>query len=623
LFSKVLIANRGEIAIRIERACRDLGIKSAAIYSEADSAAAHVRLADEAYSLEGKLTKDTYLNPEKIVAVAIKAHADAIHPGYGFLSENPQLGLLAQENNLELIGPKPETIKLMGSKLSARAAALEAGIPVVPGTDNPIASYEDVISFGSQNGWPVAIKASYGGGGRGLVVVYGPDQAEQALERAKREAQASFGLDEAYLERYLEKPRHIEVQILADKYGNAVAVGDRDCSLQRRHQKLIEEAPIPQISPEIREAILSDGEKLAKYARYLGAGTIEMLYENEKHYFLEMNTRIQVEHPITEMVTGVDLIEAQIRIASGERLWFNRQKYLGTDNKEQSISHTASSASSLDDTGQIKISQYGHAIEARINAEDPTDGNFTPSPGVITKITYPSGPFIRVDAGYYQNDVMSTQFDSLLAKVCAWGQTREEARRRLIRALDEFKVEGIHTTRELSKLLLENTDFIDNRHSTKTVENDFDYRQIPASGDNHSSILDQDYPGAEIKQINVELNGRTYDVAIRLDHELTNLLKAAATDKKSAPKNSRKNLEDHGKDLTSAARGNIIAPMQGTVISISIAAGQNVKAGELICILEAMKMENPIYASGEGTISDILVEVGDSVGQGDTIALVS
>ncbi len=625
MFSKILIANRGEIAVRVERACRDLGIKSAAVYSEADRNAAHVRLADEAYSLEAKLTKDTYLSPEKIIATALKAGADAIHPGYGFLSENPQLGLLAGENAITLIGPKPETIELMGSKLSARAVAIEAGVPVVPGTNDPISSHLDVISFGEENGWPVAIKASYGGGGRGLVVVYGPDQAREALERAKREAEASFGLDEAYLERYLEKPRHVEVQILADSANNTVAIGDRDCSLQRRHQKLIEEAPIPDISPEVREAILSDGEKLAQHAGYLGAGTIEMLYENGKHYFLEMNTRIQVEHPITEMVTGVDLIQAQIRIASGEKLWFERHRYATSTGEKQEVAPAGTSFENFKfQSGEkIVIGQYGHAIEVRINAEDPTGGNFTPSPGRITDIKYPSGPFVRVDAGYYKDDEMPTQFDSLLAKICAWGQTREEARQRLLRALEEFEITGIHTTKELSKLLLKNSDFIKNTHTTKTVESNFDYTQIPPDkplpyddgGEITSSSL--------IKRMEVEVDGRKYDIKLDLDLELADLITGNRPKTVPAAKNTRRRnskVQDEALDMSG---GNVSAPMQGTVISMNISKGEPVEEGQLICILEAMKMENPIYSSKQGTVSEVLVEVGDPVGQGDIIVLIS
>ncbi len=600
LFSKVLIANRGEIAIRIARACRELDIRSAGVYSKADADSAHLRFTDEAYSLGSELTKDTYLNPEKIVGTALDAGADAIHPGYGFLSENPRLGILARENNIKLIAPEPETIELMGSKLSARSVAIKAGIPVVPGTDKPVTSHRDIIDFGDKYGWPVAIKASYGGGGRGLVVAYGPEEAQQTLERAKREAAASFGLDEAYLERYLAKPRHIEVQILADSHGNVVAVGDRDCSLQRRHQKLMEEAPIPFITEEIRESILSDGEELAKHAGYLGAGTIEMLYEDEKHYFLEMNTRIQVEHPITEMVTGIDLIQAQIRIASGEKLWFDRYRHQNRDTQDSSV--------------QI-VRQYGHAIEARINAEDPAGGSFAPSPGLITKATYPLGPFVRVDAGYYQNDVMPSQFDSLLAKVCAWGITRDEARLRLLRALEEMSIEGIHTTKELSKVLLKHKDFTDNTHTTKTVENDFDYSLIGASEIVGIPIGETD--GALVKDIAVEMDGRKYDVKIRLDKDLIALASGNAVSVKTA---SGKKPATKKTDSLQITQGDIASPMQGTVISLNVTQGEAIAEGQLVCIIEAMKMENPLYSPVSGTVTNLFVGAGDSIIQGSLIA---
>ncbi|MCL5048737.1 MAG: carbamoyl phosphate synthase [Firmicutes bacterium] len=595
LFSKVLIANRGEIAIRIARACRELNIRSAAVYSEADLDSAHLRFADEAYSLGAKATKDTYLNPEKIVEAALKAGAEVIHPGYGFLSENPSLGLLAKENNIALIAPNPETIELMGSKLSARSVAMKAGIPVVPGTDTPVSSQHDIVDFGKEYGWPVAIKASYGGGGRGLVVVYTPEEAASALERAKREAAASFGLDEAYLERYLEKPRHIEVQILADTHGNTVAVGDRDCSLQRRHQKLMEEAPIPFISEEIRESILSDGEKLAKQANYLGAGTVEMLYEDEKHYFLEMNTRIQVEHPITEMVTGIDLVQAQIRIAAGEKLWFDRYRH-----RAEPRIHPA-------------IRQYGHAIEARINAEDPSGGKFTPSPGLIKKADYPTGPFVRVDAGYYQNDVMPGQFDSLLAKVCAWGSTREEARMRLLRALGEMHIKGIHTTKELSKLLLGNQDFIDNTHTTKTVENSLDYTLLDTDTTDLEPIGESETDS--IKDLSVEMDGRKYDVKIRLDNDLANLIAGGVTSPATKKKSVHKKT-----DSLQITQGDVTSPMQGTVISLNVSEGETVANGQLICIIEAMKMENPIHSPVAGKVTNIFVGMGDSIIQGSLIA---
>ncbi len=443
--TKVLIANRGEIAVRVMRTCRELGIATVAVYSELDRDAKHVRYADEAYALGGQTAAESYLNTEAILGAIERSGADAVHPGYGFFSENADFARAVTNARVTWIGPPPEAIEVMGDKISSRLAAARADVAAVPGTTEPITDVSQVIEFGATHGWPVAIKAAFGGGGRGMKVVESADEAARALESAAREAQAYFGRPECYMERYLTKPRHVELQVFCDSHGNGIYLGDRDCSTQRRHQKLIEEAPAPEIPDATRRAMGEAAVHVALSCGYVGAGTVEMLYQDGDFWFLEMNTRLQVEHCVTEEVTGLDLVAWQLAIAAGEPL----------------------------PLAQGDVVRNGHSIEARINAEDPAKG-FLPSPGPITRLRVPSGPGVRWDGGYDEGDAISQFYDNLVGKLIVWAPDRPRAIARLRRALDELEIVGVKTTVPAHKVLLAHPDFAAVEHSTKWVENDLD-----------------------------------------------------------------------------------------------------------------------------------------------------
>ena len=445
MLQKILIANRGEIAVRVMRTCRELGITTVAVYSDLDRDALHVRYADEAYALGGQTAAESYLNSEAILDVIARSGADAVHPGYGFYAENADFARTISERGVTWIGPPPDAIDVMGDKISARKAADRGGVESVPGTLEEITSVDDVISFGERVGWPVAIKAAYGGGGKGMKVVADAAGAQSALDSAAREAQAYFGRSEAYLEKYLTNPRHIEIQIFADTHGNAVWIGERDCSVQRRHQKLVEESPAAGLSEETRRAMGEAAVQVAKATGYVNAGTVEMLYQDGEFYFLEMNTRLQVEHCVTEMVTALDLVAEQISVASGEPLSFS----------------------------QDDIERRGHAIEVRINAENPAKG-FLPSPGTITELALPSGPGVRWDGGYEAGDTVSQYYDNLVGKLIVWAGDRDRARHRMLRALQELRVQGIHTTVPVHELVLAHPDFAAGEHSTRWLEEQVD-----------------------------------------------------------------------------------------------------------------------------------------------------
>ncbi|MGH9183281.1 MAG: acetyl-CoA carboxylase biotin carboxylase subunit, partial [Acidimicrobiales bacterium] len=488
--SKVLIANRGEIAVRIIRTCRELGMATVAVYSELDRDALHVRLADEAWALGGPAATGSYLDAATILDAARSTGADAVHPGYGFLSESSDFARAVVDQGLVFVGPPPEAMEVMSDKLSSRQAAAGVGVAGVPGSEGLITSHEEVRAFGAEHGWPVAIKAAHGGGGRGMKVVGDAAGAEEALASARREALASFGRDEVYLERYLTWPRHVEMQVLADGAGRTVWVGERDCSTQRRHQKLVEEGPAPDLPDPVRRRMGEAAVRVAEACAYTGAGTVEFLYQDGELWFLEMNTRLQVEHPVTEMVTGLDLVAEQLRIAAGEPL----------------------------SIGPHGVEVRGHAIECRINAEDPSGGVFRPVPGRISRLRVPGGPFCRFDGGYAEGDEVSPAYDSLIGKLVTWGRDREEARRRMLRALDELVVEGVATTVPAHRAILSAPDFVAGRHSTRWVEERLDLTALPAPGPaDGTGALPGDGETSEgrvRRDVDVEVNRKRYRVAL-------------------------------------------------------------------------------------------------------------
>jgi acetyl-CoA/propionyl-CoA carboxylase biotin carboxyl carrier protein len=586
VFSKVLIANRGEIAVRVMRTCRELGITTVAVYSELDRDAMHVRYADEAYALGGQTAAESYLNTEAILDAIERSGAEAVHPGYGFFSENADFARAISELGVTWIGPPPEAIEIMGDKISSRKAAAAADVESVPGTVDPIQDASEVVAFGNEFGWPVAIKAAYGGGGRGLKIAHGPDDAAAAFESAAREAVAYFGRGECYMERYLTKPRHIELQVFADTHGNVVCLGERDCSTQRRHQKLIEESPAPALSDEIRAAMNEAAVKVARGCGYVNAGTVECLYQDGEFWFLEMNTRLQVEHCVTEEVTQRDLVAEQLRVASGEPLSFTA----------------------------ADVEHHGHSIECRINAEDAAHG-FLPSPGTITHLRLPGGPGVRWDGGYAQGDTVSQHYDNLIGKLVVWGPDREAARHRMLRALGEFEISGLSTTIPAHVALLSNPDFAAVRHSTKWVEEEVDPASfattapavpVPAEAEAAEPLLERTVP--------VEVDGKRYSVKLWLPEAAA---ASAAPKKRSA--RPRPGASGSG---GAAGSGTISAPMQGTIVKVLVAAGDAVEAGQSVLVLEAMKMENHITAEKSGTVQEVRVAEGDTVGTGDVLLVI-
>lgn len=582
VFSKVLIANRGEIAVRIIRGCRELGIATVAVYSDLDRDALHVRLADEAYSLGGKTSAESYLNTDAILDIIERSGADAVHPGYGFFSENSDFARSITDRGVTFIGPDPRAIEVMGDKISAREAAESVGVFGVPGTTETITDADQIIEFGNSQGWPVAVKAAYGGGGRGMKVVAGADEAAEQFDAAQREALSYFGRDECYMERYLTKPRHVEVQILADKHGNCVYLGTRDCSVQRRHQKLIEEAPAANIDPEIIAAMGEAAVRVAKGCDYVNAGTVEFLYEDGSFHYLEMNTRLQVEHPATELVTGIDLVEQQIRVAAGEKLPFSQS--------------------------DIEIS--GHAIEIRINAEDPAGGAFLPSPGTITALRTADGFGTRFDTGYQAGDEISQFYDNLIGKLIVWGKDRPTAIARALRALNETSIEGVATTAGAAIAVLEHPDFAAFDHSTKWLEEVVDLSAISAT--TLAEVEDADEPRIK-RDVDVEVNGKRFSVSMWVPE-------SAGTP--SATRSPRARRSGRGASGSGSGSGDVTVPMQGTIVKVLVAVGDTVDVGDAIVVLEAMKMENNVTAEKAGTIKEIRVAEGDSVGGGDIVAVI-
>jgi acetyl-CoA/propionyl-CoA carboxylase biotin carboxyl carrier protein len=593
VLSKILIANRGEIAVRVIRACRELGITSVAVYSDLDRDSLHVRLADEAYALGGLTAAESYLDTEKILDIIERSGADGVHPGYGFFSENTDFARAITARGVTFIGPPPEAIEVMGDKVSSRIAAQEAGVAGVPGTTEFLTSADEVVAFGEEYGWPVAIKAAYGGGGRGMRVVPSADQAAEALESAQSEALKGFGRSECYVERYLTWPRHIEMQVFADTQGNAVWVGERDCSAQRRHQKLIEESPAPLFPDEVRQAMGEAAVKVTKACGYVNAGTVEFLYQDDEFYFLEMNTRLQVEHPVTELVTGLDLVAEQIRVASGEPLSF----------------------------AQDDIVRRGHAIEVRINAEDPAGGKFLPSPGPIVKLRVPQGYGVRWDGGYEAGDEVSQYYDNLVGKLICWGADREVAIARTIRALEEFEIAGVATTIPADLAILRHDDFVAGQHSTKWVEDRLDLSAVGAGAIAQATDAEGDSPEPKVRRdVDVEVNGRRFGVTVWVPESQVGAVVSGGG--AGAGKASFRLWCSGGASAAAAGSGNVAVPMQGTIVKVLVSVGDAVEEGQTVCVLEAMKMENNIAADKTGTVQEVKVEAGQSVGSGDIVVVI-
>jgi acetyl-CoA/propionyl-CoA carboxylase biotin carboxyl carrier protein len=588
VLKKVLIANRGEIAVRVIRACQEMGIATVAVYSDLDRDALHVRLADEAYALGGTTAAESYLNTEAILDVIERSGADGVHPGYGFFSENTDFARAITERGVTFVGPPPEAIEVMGDKVSSRKAAEAAGVNGVPGTTEFLTDASEVRAFGEEFGWPVAIKAAYGGGGRGMRVVRSADEAEEAFASAQSEALKGFGRDECYVERYLTWPRHIEMQIIGDTHGNVVWVAERDCSAQRRHQKLVEESPAPAFPAEVRQAMGEAAVKVAKACGYYNAGTVEFLFQDGEFFFLEMNTRLQVEHPVTEMVSGLDLVAEQLRVAAGEHLSFT----------------------------QDDIELSGHAIEIRINAEDPAEGKFLPSPGHIDTLVPPAGFGTRWDGGYESGDTVSQYYDNLVGKLICWGEDRDTAIRRTLRALREFRIEGVATTIPADIAILEHPDFSAGTHSTKWVEDTLDLTGVGSA----ASSTGDDTEAKVERSVDVEVNGKRFAVKMYIPESQAGAVVAAGPGG-AAPSRTRRSGGSSGAGAA-AGSGAVSVPMQGTIVKVLVEVGQEVEAGATVCVLEAMKMENNITAEKAGTVKEIKVAAGDSVGAGDVVVVI-
>jgi len=581
-FSKVLVANRGEIAVRIFRTLRELGIGTVAVYSEVDRDSLHVQAADEAYLVGPGPAAESYLVQERLLEIAQRAGAEAVHPGYGFLAENAGFAREVSRAGLVWIGPPGSAIEIMGSKTAARERMAAAGVPIVPGTTAAVTSAEDVVRLGDELGWPLAIKAASGGGGKGLKVVDGPEEAERALESAQREGQAYFADATVYIERYLEDPRHVEAQVLADGHGNVLFLGERDCTIQRRHQKLVEETPSPAVGEQLRERIGEIAVEAARAVGYRSAGTIEGLLSRESEYFfLEMNTRIQVEHTVTEVATGLDLVREQVLIAAGEPLSLRQE--------------------------DVRLT--GHAIECRINAEDPSSG-FLPTPGRITSYREPGGPGVRVDSGVAAGSEVPGLYDPLVAKLIVHGVDREHARRRMLRALDEYEIGGITTLLGFHRALLEHPCFVEGATCHGVVESE----ELAARAEELSvrpSLVPAAGNGAptRARRLSLELDGKRYEVE-------------ALVPEPPYAELARRRQERARGGAHTGAKDAVVTPMQGTVLAVEVSEGDEVEAGQVICIVEAMKMENEIAAHRGGRVTELAVEQGHAVSNGQTICVI-
>ena len=582
-FTKVLVANRGEIAVRVFRTLRELGIGTVAVYSEADRGALHVASADEAYLLGEGPASESYLRGDRVIDAALRAGAEAIHPGYGFLAENAAFARRVSDAGLTWIGPPPEAIEAMGSKTAARERMRAAGVPIIPGTTEPATSVADVRDAAEEIGYPIAIKASAGGGGKGFRIAASAGEVERAYESARREGEAYFSDSSVYVERYLEDPRHVEVQILADDHGAVVHLGERDCTIQRRHQKLVEETPSPAVDDDLRARIGEIAVDAAKAVGYRSAGTIEgLLAPDGAYYFLEMNTRVQVEHTVTEMVTGIDIVREQVRIAAGAPLSF----------------------------AQADVVLRGHAIECRINAEDVSLG-FLPAPGLVTAYREPGGIGVRVDSGVRAGDRVSDLYDPLVAKLVVHDVDRESARRRMLRALEEFTIEGPTTLLGFHRALLSSPCFVEGgtcRGVTESEELAERARELDEQSSRSSASVDGRPTSSRAQQVVVELDGRLHEVRLHTPEPPWAELARRHRERRTG--------------LAGAESGAVVSPMQGTVLGVEVADGQAVEAGGLICVIEAMKMENEIVAHREGVVSELGVAVGQQVTSGQLICVV-
>jgi acetyl-CoA/propionyl-CoA carboxylase biotin carboxyl carrier protein len=610
MFDKVLVANRGEIAVRVMRACADLGVDTVAVYSDADKHSGHVRYADEAYNVGPARAADSYLDHDAVIEAAEKAGADAIHPGYGFLAENAEFAAAVEATDgVTWVGPSSTSMEQAGEKTKARKVMDAADVPIVPGTTDPVTSADEVHAFGDEHGYPIAIKAEGGGGGRGMKIVHDPEEAEAQLDAAKREGEAYFDNDSVYLERYLENPRHIEVQILADEHGNVRHLGERDCSLQRRHQKVIEEGPSPALSDELREKIGEAARRGADAADYYNAGTFEFLVEEEDRaddellgpdanfYFLEVNTRIQVEHCVTEELTGIDIVKWQLRVAAGEEIDFE----------------------------QDDVELEGHAIEFRINAENAAEEFAPATGGTLETYDPPGGIGVRLDDALRQGDDLVTDYDSMIAKLIVHAGDRQECFARSERALAEYDIEGIPTIIPFHRLMLEDEAFAAGTHTTKYLDNELDPKRIDTAqekwgGDIESSDSDEE---TVEREFTVEVNGKRFEVNLEESGAFAAMAgggNPTSSPTAQRPSRGRGDSSDDGPEIS--ADGEVVrAEMQGTILSVNVEEGDEVAAGDVICVLEAMKMENDVVTETGGTVTEIAVSEGDSVDQDDPLVV--
>ena len=602
MFRKVLVANRGEIAVRVMRACEELGVRTVAVYSEADKHAGHVRYADEAYNIGPARAADSYLDQEAVLEAAAKAGADAIHPGYGFLAENAEFAQNVVDHGFIWVGPDPEAMESLGEKTNARALMQEADVPVVPGTTEPVESVGEITAVADDYGYPVAIKAEGGGGGRGLKVVHSESEVESQFETAQREGEAYFDNSSVYVEKYLEAPHHIEVQILADEHGNVRHLGERDCSLQRRHQKVIEEAPSSILDDDLRREIGEAAKRGVDAAGYTNAGTVEFLVEDGKFYFMEVNTRIQVEHTVTEEITGLDIVKWQLRVAAGEELGFSQED----------------------------VEFDGHAMEFRINAENAA-ADFEPATGTLETYDPAGGIGVRIDDAVRQGDAIGGDYDSMIAKLIVAASDREECLTRSERALAEFEIEGLQTIIPFHRLMLTDEAFSNSEHTTQYLDEELDHSRIEEAvsqwgpsdvgdGDGDGDDADDADTEPSEREYTVEVNGKRFEVNLEA-HDAPGIDLGAVDTGGGMSRPPQAEGDDESEAVSIEGGEAVAAEMQGTILSVDVEEGDDIAAGDVVCVLEAMKMENDVVTERGGTVTDIMIEEGDSVDMGDVLVV--